>query len=144
MEQHNLQLASELRSTITLLFKKLRKKAASGQSLSLTERSTMGLLYTYKQLLPNQLATMEKITTQSMSQVLNKLMELGYITRTASEVDKRKVIIALSPQGEEMIVRMRSERDEWLNKAIRETCTPEEQETLSNLIKPLTKLIDFD
>jgi DNA-binding MarR family transcriptional regulator len=144
MEQSNLQLASELRTAVTLLFKKLRKKAASGQTLSLTERSTMGLLFTYKQLLPNQLAAMEKITTQSMSQVLNKLMELGYITRTASEVDKRKVIIALSPQGEEMITRMRSERDEWLNKAIRETCTPEEQETLSKLIKPLIKLIDFD
>src|SRR5476651_2425377 len=115
MEQSNLQLASELRTAVTLLFKKLRKKAASGQSLSLTERSTMGLLCTYKALLPNQLAAMEKITTQSMSQVLNKLMEMGYITRTPSAVDKRKVIIALSPQGEEMITRMRSERDEWLN-----------------------------
>jgi DNA-binding MarR family transcriptional regulator len=144
MEQSSLQLASELRNAVTLLFKKLRKKAASGQTLSLTERSTLGLLFSYKQLLPNQLAAMEKITTQSMSQVLNNLMALGYITRTPSEVDKRKVIIALSPQGEEMIVRMRSERDEWLNKAIRETCTPEEQEALQKLIKPLTKLIDFD
>ncbi|MBW4890380.1 MarR family transcriptional regulator [Mucilaginibacter sp. HMF5004] len=144
MEQSNLQLASDLRSAVTLLFKKLRKKSATGQGLSLTERSTLGLLSVHKQLLPNELAAMEHITTQSMSQVLNYLLELGYITRTMSQEDKRKAIIALSPEGEAMIEKMRSERDEWLNKAIRESCTPEEQEALIKLIKPLTKLIDFD
>src|SRR4051812_34688025 len=144
MKQNDLQLATDLRNAVTLLFKKLRKKAATGQGLSLTERSTLGLLYQHKQLLPNELAAMEKITTQSMSQVLNYLLELGYITRTVSEVDKRKAIIALSPQGEAVIEKMRNERDEWLNKAIRETCSQEEQETLKKLIKPLTKLIDFD
>lgn len=144
MDQNSLQLASELRAAVTLLFKKLRKKAATGESLSLTERSTMGLLYTHKQLLPNELAAMEKITTQSMSQVLNHLMQLGYITRTVSETDKRKAIIALSADGMAMIQQMRNERDEWLNKAISQTCTPQEQEMLRQLIQPLQKLIDFE
>ena len=77
MKQTDLQLASEMRTVITRLIKKLRKHSVTGMSLSLTERSTMGLLDLHGELLPNELAAMEKITTQSMSQILNHLYELG-------------------------------------------------------------------
>ena len=71
------QLASELRTVVTRLIKKLRKKSTTGLSLSLTERSTMALLDQKGEMLPNELAAMEKITNQSMSQILNHLGELG-------------------------------------------------------------------
>src|ERR1700749_2116125 len=125
-EQH--QYVSELRTVVTRLIKKLRKESITGQQLSLTERSTMGLLYQHNQLLPSELAGMEKITTQSMSQILNHLLELGYIIRTASETDKRKVIISLSKAGQSILNNVRNERDEWLNKALQATCTAKEQE----------------
>jgi DNA-binding MarR family transcriptional regulator len=143
---HNqdIQLATALRGLITLLVKKLRKESATGSKLSLTERSTMSLLYQHKRLMPTELATMEKITNQSMSAVLNNLDELGYITRTISETDKRKQLISLSKQGEKTLNLVRSERDEWLAKAIRESCTPEEQEWLWRAMIPLKKLVDFE
>src|SRR5437764_589501 len=114
----DLELASELRTLFTRLIKKLRKESATGQHLSLTERSTMSRLYQQKQLLPSELAVSEKITNQSMSQILNHLLERGYITRTASDTDKRKVLISLTKTGEETLLRVRAERDEWLAKAI--------------------------
>jgi DNA-binding MarR family transcriptional regulator len=77
MAKHtDIQLASELRTVITRLIKKLRKHSVTGMQLSLTERSTMSLLDQYGELLPNELAAMEKITNQSMSQILNHLSEL--------------------------------------------------------------------
>ena len=138
------QLATAIRALVTRLVKKLRKESATGQQLSLTERSTMGLLAQYQKLLPSELAAMEKITNQSMSSVLNNLYSLGYITRTASVTDGRKVYIALSKAGEQFLSQMRSERDEWLAKAIREKCTAEEQEWLYRALVPLKKLVDFD
>ncbi len=138
------QQATALRTVLTRLIKKLRKESASGQQLSLTERSTMALLQQYKKLLPSELASMEKITNQSMSSVLNHLYTLGYITRTNSEKDRRKVYIALSIVGEQVLTKVRSERDEWLAKAIHESCTEEEQEWLWRALVPLKKLVDFE
>jgi hypothetical protein len=68
-QENDLQLASELRMVITRLIKKLRSKASAGDKLSLTERSTIVLLDQHKELLPNELAAMEKVTTQSMSHI---------------------------------------------------------------------------
>src|ERR1700758_3089805 len=95
-KQTDIQLASELRTVVSRMVKKLRKKSETGMALSLTERSTMSLLDQYGELLPNELASMEKITNQSMSQILNHLDELGYINRRTAKDDKRKSIISLS------------------------------------------------
>ena|ERR1700744_5878011 len=140
----DIQLATDLRTVVTRLVKKLRKESVTGQQLSLTERSTMALLHQNKSLLPSELASMEKITNQSMSQILNYLLDLGYITRTASDTDKRKVLISLTESGEQMILQMRSERDKWLLKAIAETCSDEEVLLLKQAIGPLTKLVDYE
>ena len=145
MAQHpDLELASELRTLFTRLIKKLRKEPVTGQHLSLTERSTMSLLYQQKQMLPSGLAASEKITNQSMSQILNHLFELGYITRTASDTDKRKVLISLTKTGEETLLRVRAERDEWLAKAISDSCNEEEINLLKKVIGPLNKVIDHE
>lgn len=143
-QNRDLQLASDLRTVITRLVKKLRKESVTGQKLSLTERSTMSLLYQYKQLLPSELASMEKITNQSMSQIMSHLFDLGYITRKASETDKRKAIISLTEEGEKTLLQVRSERDEWLARAISETCNEEEENLLKRAMITLTKLVDFE
>ncbi len=83
----------------------------------------MALLDQHKQLLPSELAAIEKITTQSMSQILKSLLELDYISRSASKTDKRKANISLSKAGQEILYKVRNERDEWLKKALEEICT---------------------
>ena len=145
MAQHpDLELASELRTLFTRLIKKLRKESVTGQHLSLTERSTMSLHFQQKQMLPSELAASEKITNQSMSQILNHLLELEYITRTASDTDKRKVLISLTTKGEETLLRVRAERDKWLAKAISDSCDEEEISLLRKMMGPLNKVVDHE
>jgi DNA-binding MarR family transcriptional regulator len=143
-EQKDILLAAELRTVITRLIKKLRKQSSTADKLSLTERSIIALLDKHEELLPNELAAMEKITTQSMSQILSKLQQMDLIKRRISETDKRKAIISLSDLGRTLLYQVRSERNEWLNKALEATCTAEEKELLKRAIGPLTKLVDFD
>jgi DNA-binding MarR family transcriptional regulator len=138
------QLATDLRTVTARLIKKLRKQSETGQRLSLTERSSISLLFQHKELLPSELAAMEKITNQSMSQILSHLLQLGFISRKNSETDKRKVIISLTPEGERTFLKVRAERDEWLLRAITETCSAEEIEILQRAIAPLAKLVDFE
>jgi DNA-binding MarR family transcriptional regulator len=143
-KQKDTLLASELRTVVTRLIKKLRKQSSSADKLSLTERSIIALLDKHQELLPNELAAMEKITTQSMSQILSKLQQMDLIKRRISETDKRKAIITLSDLGRTLLYQIRNERNEWLNKALDATCTAEEKALLKQAIGPLTKLVDFD
>ncbi len=142
-QQEDVQFVPELRAAINKLVKKLRKESPTGQKFSLTERSTMSSLYQHKALLPSELAAMEMITNQSMSQVLNHLFEMGYIIRVPSETDKRKVNISLSAEGENIFQQFKHERDEWLQQAIAQACTAEERQLLKQVIVPLIKLVEF-
>lgn len=142
-EPIDIEFVTQWRATMNQLVKKLRKQSPSGQHLSLTERSTMAQLYQSGSLLPSELAANEHITNQSMSQVLNKLDELGYILRTPSGTDKRKVNISLTEKGSAVWAQLKHERDEWLHKAITSVCTPEEQDLFRHIIRPLQKVVDF-
>ena len=140
----HIELASELRSTVARLTKKLRKHSVTGMTLSLTERSVLGMLFNTGEMLPNELAAAEKITSQSMSQILNHLSELGYIKRRSSKEDKRKSFISLTASGTAVISRVRSEKDNWLYNAIIKNCTGEEIAVLKKALLPLKKLVDFE
>ncbi len=143
-KQSDIELVSEMRTTVTRLVKKLRKHSATGMILSLTERSVIGLLHNEGELLPNELAAKEKITTQSMSQILNHLTELGYINRRLSKEDKRKSFISLSAKGKTVIEQVRSEKDNWLYEAVINSCTAEEISILKKALTPLKKIVDFE
>lgn len=137
-------LASQLRPLLTRLVRKLRKLSPAGNLLSQTERAVLVLLDEHVQLLAAEMAVMEKITPQSMGQILNHLSALKLIAKTNSPTDKRKILISLSAKGKKMIEQVRKERDEWLSNAIVKVCTADEQAALKKALVPLSKLVDFN
>jgi DNA-binding MarR family transcriptional regulator len=137
------EIAANLSVVISRLVKILRKETKNEELLSLTERSTLGLVYKQGEMLPSELAAMEKVTTQSMSQIINKLSKAGYIKKTPSQKDKRKVILTITPAGKKFIDKNRHEKLEWLSKSIFEKTTQKEKEVLVNAIEVLTKLVDL-
>ncbi|QPH41659.1 MarR family winged helix-turn-helix transcriptional regulator [Pedobacter endophyticus] len=144
MESENSTLiASQLRTVLARLNRKLRKLSPSNTVLSQTERSVLVLLEQHDYMLSAELAGIEKITPQSMGALLNHLDELKLISKTASESDRRKIHISLSESGKQMLEQVRHERDEWLSKALAEACTPQEQLILKEAIGPLTKLVNY-
>jgi DNA-binding MarR family transcriptional regulator len=142
--KHQDLLAAQLRPLLARLIRKLRKLSPSNEQLSESERSVLVLLDQHQQLLSAELAVMEKMTPQSMGQLLQHLSLLGLIVKTLSASDKRKIHISLSTVGKERIQKVRRERDEWLSKAIASVCTKEEQVILQAALAPLSKLVDFE
>lgn len=138
----DIEMAANLRAVIHRLVKVLRKHTRNDEMLSLTERSTLGLLYQHGQLLPTELAQMEKVTAQSMSQVIANLSKIAYVDKTPSVDDKRKVYLSLTPAGREYLERNRQEKQEWLARAMHELLSAREKEVLSEAMTILTKLID--
>jgi DNA-binding MarR family transcriptional regulator len=138
----DIEIAARMRTVLHRLIKVLRKHTRNDALLSLTERSTMGLLYQHKELLPSELAQIEKVTTQSMSQVINHLFELNYIYKNPSGDDKRKVLLSLAPSGVAYIEQSRLEKQEWLARTLHQRVSAKEKETLMEAMEVLTKLID--
>jgi len=142
MGSRDIEIAGNLRAVIHRLVKVLRKHTRNEEMLSLTERSTLGLLYQHGRLLATELAQIEKVTTQSMSQVISYLAEIAYIVKTPAESDKRKVYLSLTPAGRDYIERHRQEKQEWLARTLHEKTSAREKEVLSEALTILSKLID--
>jgi DNA-binding MarR family transcriptional regulator len=139
----DIEIAASLRTVIHRLVKVLRKQAHRNQQmLSLTERSCLSLLYQQEEMLPSELAQMEKVTTQSMSQIINHLFKLGLIVKTPSREDKRKVKLSLTPAGKHYIEQLRQEKQEWLARTLHEKTTEKEKDILKEAMNILAKLID--
>ena len=138
----DIEVAANLRITIHRLVKLLRRQTNNDSELSLTERSTMGSIYNHGELLSSALAQMEKVTTQSMSQIINHLYELNYIHKTPSEEDKRKVLLSLTAEGKAFVEDSRQRKQEWLAHSLREKVSSAEKDLLMEALKIMTKLID--
>ena len=144
MEDINVnEIAENLRRVISRLLKILRNQIKNDELLSLTERSTLVSIYQYSEILPSELAVKEKVTAQSMSQIINKLLEHGFIKKTPSRTDKRKVIITITATGKKIVEKRRLEKQEWLAQSILEKTTQKEKGILVNAIKVLEKLDDL-
>lgn len=138
----DIEIATGLRTAIGRLVKILRRETRNDAMLSITERSTLGQIEQHPGLLPTELAAMEKVTTQSISQVINHLSALGYVDKSASTEDRRKVLLSVTPSGKEYIERLRQEKQEWLARTLHEKTTPGDKDVLIAAIKILAKLIE--
>lgn len=136
----DIEIATALRTTIHRLVKVLRRNTRYDAQLSLTERSTLGLLYPDIRLAPSEIARTEMVTTQSMSQIINHLSELNYIDRTPSDEDKRKTLLSLTGSGRAYVEQIRQDKQEWLARALHERTTPAEKDLLVQALAILTKL----
>lgn len=136
------ELASKLRTSITRLVKVIRSEVEPDNLFSETERSTLMLIYKKSAMLPSELAAKEKVTSQAMSQIINKLSQFGLVEKTPSQDDKRKVIVSITTKGKEVVEYMLNKKMEWLAQAISQKVNDDERETLLRAIDILTKLVD--
>src|SRR5580658_8710857 len=141
-QPRDMEIAGNLRITLHRIVKIMRRETRNDGQLSLTERSTLGLLYPDVQLAPTDIARTEKVTTQSMSQVVNHLVELNFVTRTPSAEDGRKTLLSLTELGRARVEQARQEKQEWLAKALHEKVSESEKGLLMDALKILTKLVD--
>jgi DNA-binding MarR family transcriptional regulator len=138
----DIEVAAKLRTVIHRLVKILRRETHGDGQLSMTERSVMGSLYQHGELPPSALAQLEKVTTQSMSQIINHLYDAGLIHKTPSGEDRRKVLLSLTPAGKAFVEDARQRKQEWLAHALQQKVSAAEKDVLTEALKILTRIID--
>jgi DNA-binding MarR family transcriptional regulator len=133
-------LAHKLRDLITRMNRSLRKQISNPEQLSVAELNVVRLLSAQEQMLPSEFCAQLHLSSQFMSQVLNRLEELDYITRRSSESDKRKILVSLTKNGRQKVNTMRAEREEWLARMISEQFSGQEKETIAKAVDLLSGL----
>ena len=142
VSERDIEVAAALRTAIHRLVKLLRRETHAESQLSLTERSVLGSLYTQGELAPSMLAQLEKVTTQSMSQIINHLFKLDLIRKTPSGEDKRMVLLSLTDKGKLYVEDARNQKQEWLAHALHRKVSAGEKDILMEALKILTRIIE--
>ena len=123
-------LASALRISVARLTRRLRsERDPANELLPVGQLSVLGSLFRNGPCSVGELAAIERVQPPSMTRTVNCLEDGGYVERHKHETDKRQVVVALSPKGEETLAADRKRRDVWLAQRLREL-TPEERDLL--------------
>jgi DNA-binding MarR family transcriptional regulator len=128
-------LPTELRVVLGRVMRRLRGE----HRFPLTQASVLGWLDRDGPSSIGELAAMESVRPQSMSQTICELETEGLIQRRPDESDGRRTRVALTARGRKALDADRTAREGWLGKEISEF-TPEEQEILRGAVTLLGRL----
>lgn len=139
------EIDEQLTGLIHDWFSRLRGQISAGKSeflgggRSILERDRILVtIGRHGSLTQKRLAEEIAVSPQSMSESLVKLENDGYISREKNQLDKREVIVALTPAGrahsDELAQKMRSQAHKFL-----EPLSEEEKQTLFSLLTKLTQ-----
>lgn len=128
-------LPAELRVVLGRLMRRLRGE----HRFPLTQASVLGWLDRDGPRSIGELAAIESVRPQSMSQTIYELEAEGLIARRPDASDGRRTQVALTARGRKALDADRAAREGWLGKEIGEF-TPEEQEILREAVALLSRL----
>jgi DNA-binding MarR family transcriptional regulator len=134
------EVAHSIRDLVTRMNRRLRKQFSNPEQLSVAELNVIQLLIDNKQLLPSELCTQLNLSSQYVSQVLNRLTELGYISRQAVSSDKRKSYAVITTKGNEWLADSRKEREEWLAMAVSKQYSAADKSLIQKVVALLAVL----
>lgn len=108
------EIGAELRQGVTRLYSRFRSERLEGEVpdaallvlLSLDKQGAMSL---------TALADAAHVTLGSISQTVRRLEETGHVTKSRDTEDRRRVLFALTDDGQAAVTASRRHRRDWLN-----------------------------
>ena len=136
------QIAYDLRDLVSKLNRSLRKQAGKWGELSIAEENVIRALLLQEEISPSELCIQLDISSQFMSQVLNRLEELGHISRKPSTTDKRKSLVSLSKEMMHQLEQKRKQKEAWRASIISKKYNKQQKEQIAQTLELLAQLHD--
>lgn len=76
------------------------------------------------------------VTNAAVSQVLEKLVQQGFVLRTEDPQDRRHKVLVLTAEGKQIALESQKERQKWLVQLIN-SLSPEEKELIDSALRLL-------
>ncbi|MBR7833986.1 MarR family transcriptional regulator [Actinospica durhamensis] len=123
------EVGAELRRAAVRLYSRFRSERVEGE---VSEEALLVLITLDKQggMSLSDLAAAAKVTLGSISQTVRRLEQLAYITKSRDTEDRRKVVFALTEQGQQASTASRRHRQDWLNARLGELTAAERADLL--------------
>jgi len=132
-------LAADLRLAVGRLARKLRQVQLGG--LSSSQVSALASVERLGPVRLGDLAAAEGVTGPTLTKIVAHLETIGLVTRAADEADRRAARITLTADGRERLVRIRSDRDAFLEQRLG-ALDPDARASLAAALPVLRALAD--
>src|SRR5215218_10428328 len=110
------ELASHLRHAIARSARRLRQESGTGLSPSLT--AALATIERHGPLTPSELAARERVQRPTVTRIVDRLEELGLVTRAADPGDRRSSLITVTRAGGELLASARTRKDAFLSERL--------------------------
>jgi len=136
-------LATAMRISISRLARRLRVErlglGGTETALSDIQLAALAALERHESMTPGELAEHEKVQPPSMTRVIAVLEERGLVRRAPHATDRRQVVLTVTPEGRDLVQRVRRRREAWLAQRLHEL-SPEERQVLRDAAPILEKI----
>ncbi len=131
------EIAARLRLSATRLARRLRQESASG--LSPSQFSALAVIHNRGPITLGELAELERVAPPTITKVVAKLEEDGFVERRADPTDKRVSLVQVTTAGGLLHDETKRRRTTWLTGRLREL-SPEDQARLADALDALDRL----
>jgi DNA-binding MarR family transcriptional regulator len=138
---HAPQVASRLRLAVARTARRLRQEAGGG--LSPTLSAALATIDRHGPLTPSELADRERVKRPTATRLLATLEEGGLVARTSDPSDRRSSLIAITPEGRELMRTLRTRKDAYLVRRLAKL-TADERATLAQAADLLERMLEED
>jgi MarR family transcriptional regulator, organic hydroperoxide resistance regulator len=107
--------------------------------LSMPQGIVLTKLYRTQTCGVSDVAEFMDVTPAAASQMVEKMVQLGYLERTEDPVDRRVKQVTLSPKGKDMVQKSLHARMAWF-KDLTQTLSEEDQSSIANSIATLIRV----
>jgi DNA-binding MarR family transcriptional regulator len=128
-----------LRLAIVRTARRLRQEA--GSDLGPARASALATIERHGPLAPSELAHRERIKRPTAARLLGSLEEAGLLTRVRDPEDGRGSIVSVTPEGRELIKRLRARKTAYLAKRMRDL-PPEDLRALERATEVLEEMLE--
>jgi DNA-binding MarR family transcriptional regulator len=133
-------VADALRVSVGLLRRRLRQVKAAEGEVTLPESAALARLDRGGPTTSSELARLEQISPQSMGATLGGLEARGLVARRPDPADGRRVVLYLTPAGQEVLRDRRNESTQRIAQALTEGFTSAERRQLQTAALLLERL----
>ena len=134
------ELAAELRSMLKKLKRRLQEQGGKND----LKPSQTAVILRLERDGPSAVSTLargEGMRPQSMSAIIEALLDLGLVEGTADPKDGRQTLMTLTRKCRAWLRNGRAARQDWLTASIQTKLSQQEQKTLSKALRLLARFI---
>lgn len=136
------ELSSRLRLAVARLARRLRQ-ATAGDDVTATQLAVLSTLDRLGPLTLGELAGVEQVQPPTMTRVVARLEELGFVTRAVDTADRRVARASLTGAGRRYVAGSRTRRNAYLAERLKRL-TPDERDLVAAALPLLERLVEDD